>query len=682
MCGARVGNKGKICTKLRSACNVGSHEPKVVQPGLYIMSGENKVWEEGVSLDGLTQSVVTAVNDMLLRNLPRNEWLVIRDALKAIHAAQGAAERTAMLLNFDNIISNLMVHHPLPSEVTEDNEGEVQALRARAGTSPMKGRRFKPSNEEDVDMLSGLTPEERMVVMGVEMGDHKEENDGLFSDAFMEIKKVAAVQGAIGDEGLPLVKQVQDLEKEVIALGAKAGATETFKDSHRQRVDVLRNDVNMLTDDVSHLETEGIPSLSRALGIQIDTVSDLSSKVEDISNKVDRMEGGAGRTGTTVAVATSGVTPRTFRDLENRVVALEVNPVTIQPSQPAAADVEARLDNLEKVADATAGSETVKVDGERWTFSGLGGTGEFVESSGIPVGDNDFGFSIGLLCQDPGQLMMMAAEQGTMTKEQFQDYEVHAEKVKRSPYCSTHATSAQSVLPACFTTKGGTQLSKLKTAEDWDAGDGATGVGVVLLKAMRDLRQQEQERVRSDLRSFPRLQELAMHYLTSTMDFLEKFFHWIGNYYRVMVRNTGASSDKEKAECWKLVLTMVSTVFEVLWEARRPAKNAYLADAREGLVMCIYAAARTQALMKTFELNNFSEHPRIFPKLMTFIFESHTSKTEFLALKKAQGVTANKVESFQTKLDLIFNRLKALERGGGDEGEGGKWKNRKAKNQE
>ena len=111
----------------------------------------------------------------------------------------------------------------------------------------------------------------------------------------------------------------------------------------------------------------------------------------------------------------------------------------------------------------------MKVDGDRWTFSGLGGTGEFVESCGIPAGDDEFGFGIGLLCQDPGQLIMMAAEQGTVTKEQFQDDEVHAAKVDRDPYSSTHATSAQSALPACFTTKGGTQLSKLKTAEDWDA---------------------------------------------------------------------------------------------------------------------------------------------------------------------------------------------------------------------
>jgi len=210
-------------------------------------------------------------------------------------------------------------------------------------------------------------------------------------------------------------------------------------------------------------------------------------------------------------------------------------------------------------------------------------------------------------------------------------------------------------------------------------------VGVVLQKALRDIRAQEQERVAGDLSNFPKLKELAMHFLNSTFDFLGTFFSWIGNYYRVMVVNTGASSDKEKAECWKLVLTMIATVFEVLWETRRPAKNAYLAAPREALVTCLYSAARTQSIMKAFERNNFSEHPRIFPKLMTFIFESHTSKTEFMALKKAHGVTVNKVDTLQTKMDNVLNRLKQLERGGGggggggDDGDGGKWKGRKDK---
>mmetsp|Transcript_10034 Transcript_10034/g.15196 ORF Transcript_10034/g.15196 Transcript_10034/m.15196 type:complete len:91 (-) Transcript_10034:207-479(-) len=54
-------------------------------------------------------------------------------------------KRTAMLMNYEDVLSNLTVHHPLPSEVNEHNADEVQSLQESRvyGTSPMKGRRFK-----------------------------------------------------------------------------------------------------------------------------------------------------------------------------------------------------------------------------------------------------------------------------------------------------------------------------------------------------------------------------------------------------------------------------------------------------------------------------------------------------------------------------------------------------------
>jgi len=59
-----------------------------------------------------------------------------------------------------------------------------------------------------------------------------------------------------------------------------------------------------------------------------------------------------------------------------------------------------------------------------------------------------------------------------------------------------------------------------------------------------------------------------------------------------------------------------------------------------------------------------------------------------MALKKAHGVTVNKVDTLQTKMDNVLNRLKQLERGGGggggggDDGDGGKWKGRKDKSRD
>jgi len=685
ICGARVGGKGKFCIKVRGLCTTESHKPTKRENGLHLMAGDEKVWEKGASLAGLPSSVLAGVQDMMIRNLSRDEWMAVQAAIQEIHDTDGGAERQAMLKNYEDVLSNLMVHHPLPSEVDEHNSDEVQAIRARVGTTPMKARSFKSSGEDDMDRFSGLSLAEQVFEIKEEINEQKAEGDKNFSDAFMAVKKVSAAQGTVGSEDPPLREQLQLLEKTVTGLGHLADGFLVFQKNHQVNFGTVKVDVDTLNDDVTYILNERIPKIDKAFIMQLQTVMDLSASFKTLKGQVVNLENTSIGANAAVAVPTRGVTVRSFNDLEVRVDALEAAPTSSPPAQGVPADVGRRLAKLEKASAVASERETVKVDGGRWVFNGKEGASDWLDQSGVPMGCNTFGFGIGLLCQDPNQLLLEAESNGTMTREEFQQSEVHAKRVGRAAYDSTHATSAQSMLPSCLTIKGGNQLSKLKTYEDWDAGDGERGVGVVLQKALRDIRAQEQERVAGDLSNFPKLKELAMHFLNSTFDFLGTFFSWIGNYYRVMVVNTGASSDKEKAECWKLVLTMIATVFEVLWETRRPAKNAYLAAPREALVTCLYSAARTQSIMKAFERNNFSEHPRIFPKLMTFIFESHTSKTEFMALKKAHGVTVNKVDTLQTKMDNVLNRLKQLERGGGggggggDDGDGGKWKGRKDK---
>ena len=79
--------------------------------------------------------------------------------------------------------------------------------------------------------------------------------------------------------------------------------------------------------------------------------------------------------------------------------------------------------------------------------------------------------------------------------------------------------------------------------------------------------------------------------------------------------------------------------------------------------------------MAEFKRTNFSEHPRIFPKLMNFIFESHTPKIEFVALKQSVKSATYQVATLKRNQDSILSRLKAVERqvglGGGAGGGGG-----------
>lgn len=94
--------------------------------------------------------------------------------------------------------------------------------------------------------------------------------------------------------------------------------------------------------------------------------------------------------------------------------------------------------------------------------------------------------------------------------------------------------------------------------------------------------------------------------------------------------------------------------------------------------------------MVAFKKDHFAEHQRIFPKLMTFVFESHTPRSELLALKQTHTTTSDKVGTLQRDRDNIMQRLALLERGqglpvgggGGGGGGGAAGKKKKARQAE
>ena len=78
--------------------------------------------------------------------------------------------------------------------------------------------------------------------------------------------------------------------------------------------------------------------------------------------------------------------------------------------------------------------------------------------------------------------------------------------------------------------------------------------------------------------------------------------------------------------------------------------------------------------MMEFRKGKFSEHQAIFPKLITFLFQSHTPRVEYLALKKMHNELSTKVIQMQKEREVILQRLAALD--GGKVG-GGKWGKKK-----
>lgn len=687
VCGSKVGDKGKFCIKLRGLCNVESHKAMERKDGVYLLAGTDKCWEKGGELGDAPLSVRMGVNNVLYRDLSREEWMAVIAAINEVQEADTQDAREALIENFEKVVANLVCHHPQPHEVTEDNVSEVERLKAESKTTPMKSRGYTSSFEEASADLAGLDALERVTMVNAEMIESFGDCNRSISDTQMALKKVAAGLGKVGSEDPPLREMVRNMDTKLRGLVHSAENLGQYQETYNQNHVNLMKRVDTVELNLEGLVEEGgrMEELEEAFEIQANTLNDVFAEVTGLKSKlVNGHRVNTPRVGYTARASTLGaagsVPAQSLAALERRIAAFEASQQSGPPTSSGLAALEARVAKIDKQISVSGDTTVVSLESNRWVFKGRDGASDWLAKAGVPEGCDDFGFDLGLLVQDPLHMLAQASSNGSVTEEAFQQKELHAAKVGGTAYATSYSASAQSMLPACFTTKGGTQLSKLKTYEDWNAGDGEQGIGVVLEKALRETREQEYDRVNSALCNYPELRELATYLVTSSIDFLDAFFTWIDKYYRVMVKNTGATNDKEKGECWRLVLTMVYTVFEVLWETRRPAKNAYLSARRDGLVTCLYSAVRTQSVMKEFQRHHFSEHDRIFPKLMTYIFESHASKVQFVSMKKTIDSAVNKVDALQKTMDGVLNRLKALERGGAGGaggGDGGKWQARK-----
>ena len=690
-CGSIVGTKGKVCAcSLEEGhpdhpkCTTTCHEHVVHKDGVYLTAGLNTVWKEGAFFEGCPSGIEGIVADLGQRGLSRIEWMAVMGGMKDISAAEGE-KKVAMIQTFEIMVENMQVLHPIPAELAEEPEEVVLALHPLPQT-PMRSRgwRAAPSPTED----AGLSELERLEAFKQEgQKDLRDLNEAI-SDTMLSVRQLSAHQGQVGAYDPPLGDGLKNLATEVKGLGHITDAISLRQDTLEENNRTALDKLGEVDGDLDSLMLEGgrldvMDETAKALGVSL---REINTRVNDLAARSP-----VGSRRLAAPVIAPGVTPASFSALETRVATLEVGGRRIENTTSSHA-LEARLKLLEKKSmHSSADNKVVVIDNGRWTFVGQEGVNTWLEKeAGVPTTFTDFGFEPGVPSQDPLHLLLQAENDGTTTQEQFQQEELYASRVKRSAYATGRASAAQSMLPSCFTTKNGLTLSKIANFVDWNSGDGEVGVKPKMERALVETRTLSMQRIADELRDFPKLRELAGYLLNQTADFIEAFFNWIDTYYRTMVVNMGAKTDKEKAACWKLVHTMVHTVFEVLWETRRPVKQAHTLPRRDALAKYLYWSVRTLEVMKEFQRYHFAEHKRIFPKLMTHIFESHTPKVEFVALKQTCNSNVDKTSSLQSTLDGVLNRLKALERtvngggngggGGGDDGAAGaKWRNRKNK---
>lgn len=691
ICGSKIGMKGKMCICPRASCPIANHKTVDRDEGLYLTTCvESQVWEDSHAPTGnIGGEAKLKVKELMGTSMPRVDWMAAIKAINDVHNSTTTRGRATAQEYLETLLEAFVDRYAEGGlSGTDLGASEEKQL------SPMP-KKVRPKKEFDLDEVKSNTLDALKKEIKQDIGTLDEHIHSLSVD----MRKVDAAHGIPGEgqrstwHTITDILATQDEAKlELDALGTLVNANEQRSTLNLQSVSHLNRAVNGLNQLVTNINDD----LDDMIGDDKWT-GGVEKQLRDAVGHLEKLD--TRLTALNQQVINGGNTSQSRRviggnrndaqidrrlvvleqlNLDARLTGLEAAPVGSNSSlardlADSKAALEARLVALESAPGQTANDSRFEVD--RWEFEGDAGVNKFVHENGIPEGADDFTMEVATMTNDVFQLLEAASEYGATAKSTFAAEEVHATKVGRPPSETALAAAMQSMVPACLTTSGSYEMTKIKTYSQFDAGNSVDGVAPRLLTALRELRKSETVKINDELRSLPALRELATYMLNATIDFLNELLQWAGNYYRSLVNNTGASTEAEKGSCWKLTVSMLYTICEVLWETRRPAKHAHTYSPRKKLVTYLTASLRTQVIMAEFKRTNFSEHPRIFPKLMNFIFESHTPKIEFVALKQSVKSATDQVATLKRNQDSILSRLKAVERqvglGGGAGGGGG-----------
>lgn len=697
VCFAAVGNHGKVCVYPLGSCPRSSHKHVDREKGLYLTTGnEHQVWDEPhAPTDGIKDSVMSWIKELMETQMSREDWLTVFKAINDFHEASTAKGKQVTEEYLETLVE-LMVDRHVDGGLT----GTKDPVDPSLALTPLPK---KPKVKMETPLTDSV--EGGLRALRTETYDEFESMGDLVKSCALEGRQMRAALGTPGAGAKPTWNTIEDIQasnKEIWeevkkqGLAVKANTTRSEQNlgavtRHTERLNHIDQtqvtntaELNGLLDPDGWTDAmeEQVDKLTQQYSGLDGVLRNMKTLVSSLENQVKSFPAGGGaRTPGGGAMLTA---------LQRKVEALETavsngggNALTSQVGNLVTTDQvnelkEEMLAKIEAVEAAPSGGEADKpfVIDNRIHFSGGKDVDRFVGESGVPVGADDFNFEVPTVINDVFQILEMASSYGATSLSAFSAAEVHAVKVGRSPAESTLAAGFQSMVPSCWTTAGSSELTKLKTFKQFDAEDGVSGVSPCVTTALREVRKAQQVKIDDELRLLPELKDLASYLLMSTCDFVQEWLQWAGNYYRALVTNTGATTEAEKAACWKLTLSMIHTICEVLWEPRRPAQYAHTFPNRKKLVTYLTASLRTQVIMQEFRRTYFSEHPRIFPKLMNFIFGSHTPKIEFVALKERVQTLQDQMASLKRTQDSILTRLKAVERvnglgGGGDGGGGG-----------
>lgn len=677
ICGSVIGTKGTFCCGEKGKCGCKTHKPQVRPNALYLKSTKGSCAANTTPFARYEVARLFMDKIKVLQTkpgVPTSVWLTVMEALNKVDKAVEPGPKRALSDDADDVLDGLIERF---GGASGDAEGGEAASVAGVFSSPVgktmtkrvwkeKQRmgQLKQQHDDELGQVEAL-------VAAVQEECRNVQNRLVQTN--LDVKVLAATQGE-GSEGSPplstevgnVMVRVNGLEHRITNAEKVTNDNKKSCEEHEDRLYFWDNNVKYVFegDDCDWERVKKACTDNRRFIKANQKQLEEHSKVLKNLAQAGRGHGrgqatrgsfsadGGMETGGREAARGGGGAALTLDDLKvpmAEMIAQQVRKLGVGAGR--------EMDGGK--------SEFISVNNGRWKFSGIEGVSDWLGKCGVLVGEDRFGFDLSSLGIDIVKYMEMAANAGLKTRPEHEREEIHHRKTGKSVEETVWGAAVQSMFPTCFGSKSstaGSSHSKIDTFDKFNSGDGVGGLYNELTNALEEVKASEIIRLNDDLRQFPELLSVAVYLTESAITFLLDYLRWMDVNYRNMSTNMSASTPQELAAVWKLQLTMSASMWEALWEPRRDQKHAHTLPRRRALLATFHASLRTHLLMKEFMRTRFTEHPKIFPKLMSHMFKTHTPRADLLAVKKQLSETRDQLTSYKRKCDDLERRLVTLER--------------------